>query len=86
MTSGELSQSLFHLVGDTLVAVIDHRSAAFPSSRSSARMWKSARLPEYSSGYPSGSLVTDPLMMSPMSNGSRMSSPVSGSMKWMCLS
>ncbi|GIU89302.1 MAG: hypothetical protein KatS3mg010_0401 [Acidimicrobiia bacterium] len=79
-TSGEPSQSLFQSVGPTSAASSDQSSVA--SGRSIARIRSSlSREPTYTSGKPSGSTVTEPLMMSPVGKSGRMRSPVCASTK-----
>ncbi len=61
-----------------LTASADNVHSSVGVGRSKAITCSSlSRLPEYTSGSPSGSIVTEPLMMSPVSNGGMMSSPVS---------
>src|SRR5690606_37991376 len=78
------SQSLFQIPSTTL-ASSDHSSVGRSRSKAMTRK-RLSREPVYSRGKPSGSRVTEPLMMSPVRKLGRDSSPVSASRKWTALS
>src|ERR671919_1115777 len=76
MISGDPSQSLFH-TGFGAVSEDRLHSSTGWRPRSSARIRRLlSRDPLYRSGYPSGSEVTVPLMMSPVTNGSYSGCPL----------
>src|SRR3989338_6274176 len=79
ITTGLLSQSLFQTPGRW---VESRAQSSVGTSRSSAKILNLLSLdPKYNKGNPSGSRVTEPLMISPVGKGGLVFSPVLASTK-----